>query len=336
MRLTKSLIVVVSVTVVLAMCSVPAFGATKAPAKVTGVKVTKAADTNISLSWKKAARAKTYEVNYKASGTTKWKTSKTKTTKLTLKNLKQNTKYSFKLRALNGKKKGKYSKTITQKTYATPGKIDPISIFATKRTKSDISMTWGSAANASYYEIDAFGLNGSTFGIQQSTTTSFEIVHQTRANTWYKYRIRAVNNKTGKFPAIKGAWSDYFYACTTSGDRVLTGTKNSDGTITYEMTGTVPYRVCEDDGLISTGYIDKSDEYGPNYVTDSIKCTSVQFPADFERAEVKGKTITVGTTFNGKKVEAISVEQEINEDGPTGSSVVILRYENNTTDNFVW
>ena len=53
MKLKKSLIIAVSVTVILAMCGAPAFAATKAPAKVTGVKVTKATNTSISLSWKK-------------------------------------------------------------------------------------------------------------------------------------------------------------------------------------------------------------------------------------------------------------------------------------------
>ena len=336
MKLKKLLVIAVSVTVILAMCGAPAFAATKAPAKVTGVKVTKATNISISLSWKKAARAKTYEVQYKAAGTAKWKTAKTKARKLTLKNLKPNKKYSFKLRAINGKKKGKYSKTIAQKTFATPGKIKQASIFAGNRTSNNITLKWGAAANANYYEIDAYGLNGPSYGIQQSLTPSFDIVHQTRAYTWYKYRIRAINTKTGKFPSIKGAWSDYYYTCTTSGDRVITGTKNSYGSVDYKMSGTIPFRVCDDDGLIPTGYVDLSDEYGTNFVTDTLICSSVQFPSDFESSSVAGKTIKVGATFNGKKVSAITVEQEFSEDGPTGNSVVFLRYDGSDFDSFIW
>lgn len=336
MKLTKSLIIVVSVTVTLAMCSVPALAATKAPAKVAGVKVTKATDTAISLSWKKAAGAKIYEVKYKAPRTKKWKTAKTKARKLTLKKLKSNTKYTFKLRALNGKKKGKYSKTITQKTFATPGKIALNSIFASKRTNKSISLSWKAVANAHYYEIDAYALNSPSFGRQQSIKPTYDVIHQTRANTWYKYRIRGVNTKTGKFPVVYGSWSDYFYTCTTTGDRVITGTKKSDGNIAYQMSGALPFRVCEDDCLIPTGYVDLSDEYGANFVADTIECGSVQFPADFISPAVAGKTISVGSTFDGKKIKTISVEQEFDEDGPTGGNVVTLRYEGNFTDYFVW
>ena len=336
MKLSKSLIIAVSITVLFAMCGTPAFAASKAPAKVTGVKVTKATNTAISLSWKKAARAKTYEVKYKASGTKKWKTSKTKARKITVKKLKENKKYSFKLRAVNGKKKGKYSKTITQKTFATPGKIEQNSLFASQRTKKNISLSWKAVANAQYYEIDAHVLNGPAFGLQHSIKPSYETVHQTRPNTWYKYRVRGVNTKTGKFPVVHGPWSDYFYTCTTSGDRVIKGSKKSDGTLLYQMSGAKPFCVGEDDSLVPTGYIDKTDEYGPNFVCDTLGCTSVQFPGDYPESKVAGKIIKVGSSFDGVKIASISVEQAFDEDGPSGGYVVALHYENNSTDYFSW
>lgn len=93
---------------------VPAGAAVKKPAQV---KITKSTvgKTWASLKWKKAKNAKKYQV-YQKKGK-KYKRIKTvKGTKTKISKLKQGTTYKFKVRGINGKKKGRFSKIETIKT----------------------------------------------------------------------------------------------------------------------------------------------------------------------------------------------------------------------------
>ena len=100
----------------------------KTPAKTTGLKVAECpmADINVgaatlTLKWGKAKNAKKYEVNYKT-GSNSWSKATSKKTKFELAGLNPYCKYSIRVRALNGSKKGKWSKTIQQ--YTKPYSFD--------------------------------------------------------------------------------------------------------------------------------------------------------------------------------------------------------------------
>jgi thiosulfate/3-mercaptopyruvate sulfurtransferase len=91
----------------------------KKPAKVTGVKASAISASAIKVSWSKAKNAKKYEVyksTKKSSGFKKAATTSKKA--YTIKKLTGGKKYYFKVRAVNGKKKGKFSKVV----YATTKK----------------------------------------------------------------------------------------------------------------------------------------------------------------------------------------------------------------------
>ncbi len=85
------------------------YAASKTPAKVTGLKIKKCDTTKVQLSWKKAKNAKKYKVYRWHTGDDKF--SCVKTTTSTSAKFKQ-TKgryYIYKVRAVNGNTKGKYS-----------------------------------------------------------------------------------------------------------------------------------------------------------------------------------------------------------------------------------
>ena len=313
-KTTRLLVILTALAVAMTFSVMPVSAAAKAPAKVKGVKVTKATNTYIELSWKKAARAKKYQVYYKVSSAKKWKSLKTKAKKVTIKKLKASTTYKFKVRALNGKKKGKFSKVVKQKTYATPGKIDVKTIFASKRTKNTIQLTWKGVSNVSWYEIAVYSMAGEELGRHQPKNTTCEMGVGAKPNTWFGFKIRAVNTKTGKNAAVIGPWSKTFYACTLSGDREIVGTKGSDGMIAYKMTGTRPFVIGEDEGLIPDGYFVDSDEYGFYFYSDTLSVDAVEFPSDFEPRDspayydlsnVLGKTFKVGDTYNDETIKLI-------------------------------
>jgi hypothetical protein len=84
------------------------------PAKVTLKKATSKKRKTVKVTWKKAKAAKTYQVAYrrkkKANKWTKWTYKVVRGTSYTNKKLKSKKVYQFKVRGLNGKIKGAFSK----------------------------------------------------------------------------------------------------------------------------------------------------------------------------------------------------------------------------------
>ncbi|MDO4383444.1 MAG: CAP domain-containing protein [Eubacteriales bacterium] len=88
--------------------------ATKKPSKVTLTSVSSAGSTSISIKWKKAKNAKKYQVYRATSKNGKYeRVVTTKSRSYVNKKLKTGKKYYFKVRALNGKKKGAFSKKVS-------------------------------------------------------------------------------------------------------------------------------------------------------------------------------------------------------------------------------
>ncbi len=82
------------------------------PAKVKGVKAKVKAKKSVTLSWKKASRAKKYQINYALKKNFKGaKSKKTKKLKLVFKGLKKKKTYFFRVRGINSSGKGKWSAT---------------------------------------------------------------------------------------------------------------------------------------------------------------------------------------------------------------------------------
>lgn len=106
----------ISITLAAILVMGMAASANAASNKPAKVKMLKPAKTSISitLKWKKAKNAKKYQIYQLKSKYKKIKT--TKKRKFKVKNLTPKTVYKFKVRAINGKKKGKFSKVLKVKT----------------------------------------------------------------------------------------------------------------------------------------------------------------------------------------------------------------------------
>lgn len=116
----KILSLVLSLTLVFSVFAFvgaePSYAATKKPAKVTGLKVVKASETSVRLTWKKAKRAKKYQVYRNKEGEKGYKCLATiPGRRCVFTGIQPGKKYSYKIRAINGKKLGKFSsvKSIT-------------------------------------------------------------------------------------------------------------------------------------------------------------------------------------------------------------------------------
>ncbi len=139
------------VTFIFSVCLITATVATASAASVKKVSGFKAevAPLAITLTWKKTSGAKGYEIQQKSGK--KWKNvatiKKAKTTSYTVKKLKNGTTYQFRIRAVNGNKKGAY---VSLKAKTGVQKIASVKAVSTGLTSAKI--TWAKA-NVTGYEI---------------------------------------------------------------------------------------------------------------------------------------------------------------------------------------
>lgn len=241
---TRIMAIILSAMLVIGLAIMPV-SATARPSKVKGVKVatkyqarlaTFSNDSNgyiapVTVQWKKAKYAKKYQVKYKQTGTKTWKYKTTKNRKLKIidlnkpsNNLKPNTKYSVRVRALRGSRKGSWSKTIKFKTnpivHAKPAKVtgvavaeryDPVVNPAMSTSYTDycapVKIEWNASRNAQKYEL-AF-TNGKTDWRYMTTTGTSLVVkdfenadNNLRVYAKYSFKVRAINGNT------VGDWSD--------------------------------------------------------------------------------------------------------------------------------
>ncbi len=189
------------VTFIFSVCLISATVATASAASVKKVSNFKASATPVAvtLTWSKTSGAKGYEIQQKSGK--KWKTvtniKKQKTTSYTVKKLKNGTTYQFRIRAVNGKKKGAY---VSLKVKTGVQKIASVKAVSTGLTSAKI--TWDKA-NVTGYEIQYSTSKKftkkttKTVKIKKAKTTSYTIKKLSAGAKNY-IRIRGYVNGSAK------------------------------------------------------------------------------------------------------------------------------------------
>ena len=210
--ISKVLVFVLAFAVVFTYSVMPvnqAYAAAKAkkPAKVTGVKAEAVSSSSVKVTWKKAKNAKKYQIyvstnakkNFKRAATVKASARSYTVKKYNKKALKANKKYYFKVRAINGKKKGKFSKTVSAKTKQKENIVekDPNVGEAKSRTMTiEVDMTdetrypkghkvevWVPVPSSesyqvvSNYDLKADGVVASEFTVEKNSGWSNQMAH---------------------------------------------------------------------------------------------------------------------------------------------------------------
>ena len=123
----KSLSVILAVIIIICTLVTPLSVMAANVGTVKGVKVVSTTTTSVKIKWKKVKGATGYQVYYSTKKNSNYKIGKTikkgKTVSATVKSLKSNKKYYFKVRAVKKKSKGKFSKPISAKTKKKTVKI---------------------------------------------------------------------------------------------------------------------------------------------------------------------------------------------------------------------
>ena len=161
--------------------------AATAIAQVKSLKAKAASSTSVTLSWSKVSGAKNYEV-WQLNGK-KWvKVATTTKTSVTVKKLKANTTYQFKVRAVDKKKvAGDYSSVVKVTT-----NLAAVKGLKAKPAKTSVALSWSKVSGAKTYEV--WQLNGKKWvKVGTSSSTKFTVKKGLKKNTKYQFKVRAVS-----------------------------------------------------------------------------------------------------------------------------------------------
>ncbi len=224
--------------------------ASKTPAKVT-ITAAKSVDYNaVKITWKKAKNAKQYQVYRATSKNGKY--TKVKTTKSaywTNTKLTTGKKYYYKVRAVNGKKTGKFSAVKS----AAPTLKKPTNLKVAKQSYTSSKVTWSKVNGAKKYQIYRSTTNksGSFRLIKTTSERTFENKNLTPGKKYY-YKVRAYRIVNGKkqyspYSAVKSITMPTKEAATKFTYTVAEG----DETVVENMTFSKDVTIKGNNGMIA-------------------------------------------------------------------------------------
>ncbi len=213
------LCLIIAFMVVVAFTPESTYAATVKPSKVVITKASSYSHNTVKITWKKAKNAKKYQVYRATSKNGKYKLIKT-TTSTSLKNTKLTTgkKYYYKVRAVNGKKKGSFSsvKSVTPKL-TTP-------TVKASSTSSSVKLTWNKISGAKGYQVYyKTSSNGSYKKIKTTKNLSCTKSNLKSAKKYY-FKVRAYKTVNGKTK-----YSEFKYKTATTKKASSSGSSSSGG-----------------------------------------------------------------------------------------------------------
>lgn len=175
------------------------------PATPTGVKAAASGKTSIKVSWNQADRATSYKV-YKASSKTGkyYFVGSAKDDDLTVKNLKANKTYYFKVKSLNSSGSSEFSKAASARIKVKKNSVK----FALKNIKgNNIRVTWNKVKGARGYQVANNATTSGKLKIQWtagSNARTYFSMNKTKGKT-YKFKMRYFKVKDGK--KVYSSWT---------------------------------------------------------------------------------------------------------------------------------
>lgn len=323
-KFTSKFFAVLMVIMAVMICSVSMKGEVSASRKTPGtVKITSARsdykNSGVEIKWKKVKNAKYYDIAYDTSKKGKfkhWYSTDKRHSSITIGNycLKPGKTYYFKVRAVNGKKVGKWSAVKSAKSVlATP---EMYNIYLKSENTAEIDFYSCNGTN----EIKGYELYRSTSknsGYQKITTckpNKSEYINKNLANgKVYYYKVRSYTKVSGKtvyskFSNVKsivipkkvainmGNWKDYFEIVPYTEFN-----KDSFGAITdvwygYKIKLKSNYLIsdnyyCETDIAYDVGYTEDQRKYSVNWTSGKVTIGSV-IPDEYNNYPYADSTIS--------------------------------------------
>ncbi len=159
----------------------------------TSLKIVARDDEELTLAWDSVAGADGYEV-YQYSSSGEWiLAEKTQASHAEIEDLLSASIYKFKVRALQGTKTGEFSKVFT--TATSPSDVDELR--ASSKTKNSITLSWNKVSRADKYQVYRYNQStGSWKRLITTTKTSYKVTGLS-SGTYYKFKVRAINEALG-------------------------------------------------------------------------------------------------------------------------------------------
>lgn len=194
-RNRMSVILIVFMAIVLAFAmTTPVSHAAAKPGKVKLTSVKSESYNEIELFWKAAKNAKKYEVFRATSKNGKYK--RIKVTKVRIfynRKLEMNQEYFYKVRAVNGKKKGAFSKVKS----ATP-KLSRPWLWIESDLYTTILVSWNKVKGATGYELYRSSSDNRKYNLVGSFTDMEYLENDPELYKEYSYKVRAYRDVDGE------------------------------------------------------------------------------------------------------------------------------------------
>ena len=264
---------IVAGTMVLGTGTYEVSAASKKPYKVT-ISSCKSYDYNaVKITWKQAKYAKKYQVYRAPSKYGKYKLIRTTTSRSYInKSLATGKKYYYKVRAVNGSKKGSFS----YKKCATPALKKTYGVKTTANNYNSITVSWAKVNGAKGYVLYQSTCKDGTYTkVKSIADTEYKVSGLTTGNTYY-YKVRAYRLVSGKYKY--GAYSDVVSKATVLSAPKASAQLNKDNKIEITWsavegaTGYKLYRSTSKTGSFSikkntteTSYVDGSAKVDTTY-----------------------------------------------------------------------
>ncbi len=313
------------VTFIFGVCLLFSVAATASAASVKKVSNFKATATHITatLTWKKTSGATGYEIQRKDGK--KWKTvttiKKASTTSYTVKKLKNDKTYEFRIRAVKGKKKGKY---VTVKVKTSVPKIT--SFKASVSGPTTAKFTW-KKANVTGYEIQVKSGKKwkSVTKIKKAKTTS-ATVKNVPVNATTTYRIRGYITGTGK--TYYGAYTEL--KVKTSIPKITSFKASVSGPSTAKFTWAKKANVTGYEIQLKSGKEWKTVKKITKAATTSVTLKDV-IPNATSSYRIRGYVTASGKTYYGSASSEVKVTTSIPKISSFKASV-----SGSSTAKFTW
>ena len=306
---------------ILLLCTIPVQASpVPAKAKITSVKKISASSTRIT--WKKAKRAKKYELYVSINGAAFKKLKTTKSTSFFHKKLKAGKTYAYKVRGINGKKKGDFSavkkiKTPSKKVLSVSEKkmtiyhfgslvvtflADDYSVHCSVSDPSVLDYEWGS---------DWFNNNKDTnlYLIGKKNGTTYVTISNDYNKEKCKIKVTVTENELGGYSA-ETETSIFGNAIKQMGEIEADGGYSIEGRD-------------ENDWLFKVIYYPYNNSYSLFSYKDDLRCEIHYDPKNYKKA-----TILCG--YDGSRVSTVVADPTAYKAGKT-----FLKFKNTSFVNNV-
>lgn len=262
--------------------------------------------TGATLSWGAVSGATSYNVQYRATGTTTWASATATTTSTSVSGLNCNTGYEFQVRAVCGTTNGSFSAsaTFTTASCTTTSCGTPSGLSASGITQTSATLNWGAVSGATGYNVRARQVGTTTWSTGSVTTTSVNFTGLT-CNTNYEFQAQAVcGTTTGSFSASATFTTS---ACTSSCTDTYESNNSSSTAKTIPKNSPIT-------ALIGTSTDVDWFKFTLTSTQKNIRVTLSNLPFDYDMQLYRNNTL-LATSQNGGTTNEVIVRNNTSTSG---------------------